>query len=205
MGANIGNSKITRTPSTTDYSPLAVRDYSTTRILGTSSSSSEGVSTAVSSLPPLLDSKGNDLSAEACTDLLQGKRVAYYFSAGWCPMCTSFEPSLIQFRQAAKDSDKEIQFIYVPSDRSAEQALQRADALDMWSVPFGDQADNIKKEFHIWAGAESMKLGFGRRSGVPAIVVLNRETGNELAFVPAESQGVAALQSWPLDDEAGVW
>ena len=45
-----------------------------------------------------------------------------------------------------------------------------------------------------------------RRSAVwlPALVVLGSD-GEELAFVPAESQGVRALQEWPLDDARGVW
>ena len=119
-------------------------------------------------------------------------------------MCTRFEPSLIKFQQET-EPEKPLQLIYVPSDGSAEQALQRAKALNMWSVPFGHEADQIKKEMCIWSGPESLKLGMGRRSGVPAIVVLSGETGQEMAFLPAESQGAAALQAWPLDDPAGIW
>ena len=119
-------------------------------------------------------------------------------------MCTSFEPSLMQFRQAAKDSGKDLELIYVPSDRSAENVIQRAKALNMASVPFGEDADKLKKDFRIWAGSESVKLGSGRRSGVPALVVLD-EKGDEMAFLPAESKGVAALNAWPLDEEKGVW
>lgn len=49
-----------------------------------------------------------------------------------------------------------------------------------------------------------MKFGFARRSGVPAIVVLD-QAGEELAFVPAQSQGVKSLQSWPIDESSGIW
>ena len=120
-------------------------------------------------------------------------------------MCTRFEPSLLQFRQNVQETlGQELQLIYVPSDRSATEALQRAAVLNMWSVPFGE-ADKVKKEYNIWAGSESMKLGMGRRSGVPALVVLHGETGDEMAFLPAESQGPAALKAWPMDDAAGIW
>ena len=152
----------------------------------------------------VLDQQGAALSEAATTQQLGGKRVALYFSAGWCPMCTSFEPSLQQFLQASEDSGKPCSLIYVPSDRTEAEALKRAKGLGLLSVPF-EEADALKKQFKIWAGAESMKLGpFGRRSGVPALVVLSSE-GEELAFVPAEAQGVRALQSWPMDDPRGVW
>ena len=55
------------------------------------------------------------------------------------------------------------------------------------------------------SGAESMKLGLGRRSGVPALVVLDAMEGKELAFLAAEAEGIKALSSWPLDDENGIW
>ena len=145
------------------------------------------------------------MSSDKASELLNGKRVAYYFAAGWCPMCTSFEPSLLQFRQAAKDSDKDLELIYVPSDRSAENAAKRSAAFQMLSVPFGDDADQLKRDFNIWAGSESLKFGFKRRSGVPALVVLDGKKGEEMAFLAAESQGVNALKTWPLDDEKGVW
>lgn len=119
-------------------------------------------------------------------------------------MCLSFEPSLLQFRQAAKDSGKDLELIYVPSDRSADDAIQRGGAMGMPSVPFGEDADELKKTFGIWAGVESSKLGNGRRSGVPALVVLDNNQ-DEMAFLPAEAEGVAALKAWPLDEVKGVW
>jgi hypothetical protein len=118
-------------------------------------------------------------------------------------MCTSFEPALLQFQEASNQSGKPVQFIYVGSDRSEDQQSKRAQSLQMMSVPF-DQTAELKQSLKVWAGSESMKFGFGRRSGVPAIVVLDHE-GKELAFVAAESQGIKALQAWPMDDDEGVW
>lgn len=118
-------------------------------------------------------------------------------------MCTRFEPSLLKFRDAVQQSGKELEIIYVPSDRSGEDALARASAMNMMSVPLED-ADAMKKKHKIWSGAESMKLGFGRRSGVPALVVLEK-TGEEMTFIAAEAEGVKALSSWPLHGDNGVW
>lgn len=163
-----------------------------------------GASSAAESLPsPIFDSTGAEVSNDDLTEKLQNKRVALYFSAGWCPMCTSFEPSLLQFRQAAEDSGKPIELIYVGSERSADDQSRRSSDLNMLNVPFDDTAE-LKQKYKIWAGSEALKFGFGRRSGVPAIVVLDN-TGNELAFVAAEAQGAKALGSWPLDEDSGIW
>ena len=160
---------------------------------------------AISSLAPLMEGKqGSTLSEDAVRKRLEGKRVALYFAAGWCPQCASLEPTLQTFRQACRDSGKDIELIYVPSDRSEEAGLKRAATMDMLVIPFGDQADEFKKSYNIWAGAESMKFGFGRRSGVPALVVLDKD-GNEMSFLATESQGPRALGDWPLDDETGIW
>lgn len=152
-------------------------------------------------LSPLLDTSGTEISS--ADTALQNKRVALYFAAGWCPMCTSFEPALVQFRQAAQDSGKPVELVYVSSDRSAEDQAKRAANLGMKSVPY-DQADDYKRKFKIWSGSEAVKLGFGRRSGVPALVVLDK-SGDEIAFLAAESKGAKALSDWPLDDANGIW
>lgn len=162
-------------------------------------------SAALASLPSLNSPDGQSTDVDALASKLKGKRVALYFSAGWCPMCTSFEPSLMKFREAAASSGKDVEIIYVPSDRSEGDVVQRAGALGMLSVPFGEEADELKLRHKIWAGAECGKLGTGRRSGVPALVVLESKTGGEMAFLAAESKGAGALGGWPLDDDGCVW
>jgi nucleoredoxin len=155
------------------------------------------------SLSSLLDESGNELSADMLQSKLENKRVALYFSAGWCPMCTSFEPALIKFRKEAAEKGNPIELVYVSSDRTAADQAKRAASMDMLSVPFEQTAD-FKREYKIWAGSEAIKFGFGRRSGVPALVVLDKNA-EEMAFVAAESQGVKALNTWPIDDLSGIW
>mmetsp|Transcript_31841 Transcript_31841/g.36108 ORF Transcript_31841/g.36108 Transcript_31841/m.36108 type:complete len:171 (+) Transcript_31841:92-604(+) len=164
---------------------------------------------AISSLIPKLSSGkgGVSLSSEKLLqERLRGKRVALYFSAGWCPMCTSFEPTLLQFQQEQANINKPIELVYVASDRSESDAVTRATQLNnMLSIPFHDTAD-YKKKFKVWAGSECTEFGTARRSGIPALVVLDNKEGEELEFLAAESEGVKALQNWPLDDEAnGIW
>ena len=157
-----------------------------------------------SPLPRVLDIDGTtEMSSSDLSARLSNKRVALYFAAGWCPMCTSFEPSLLQFRQAAADSGSPLELVYVSSDRSPNDQAKRTSAMGMLSVVSTD-ATELKRLHKIWAGSETLKFGSGRRSGVPALVVLDK-TGKETAFLAVESQGVKALQSWPLDDHDGVW
>eukprot|EP00980_Cylindrotheca_fusiformis_P002832 scaffold672_cov126-Cylindrotheca_fusiformis.AAC.33 len=171
---------------------------STSALFSSQSSSSSSL------LPcPLVDPSTGE-TVDNLDEKLRKKRVALYFAAGWCPMCTSFEPPLLQFREASEQSGKPVELIYVSSDRKEEDATKRASQLDMMTVPFGDKSSALKQKYKIWAGSEAVQFGFGRRSGVPAIVVLDQK-GEELAFVPAESQGPKSLSAWPINDEAGIW
>jgi len=149
---------------------------------------------ALATIGPLLSPSGKPISDLGAR--FAGKRVGLYFSAGWCPMCTRFEPTLLAFREECESRELPIELIYVPSDRSAADALKRAKSLDCAMVPF-EHADSLKKQHKVWAGSEAMKLGMGRRSGVPAIVVLG-EDGGELSFVDAERRGPDALRKWDL-------
>lgn len=132
-----------------------------------------------------VDAAGAALRVEA----FAGKRVAYYFAAGWCPMCTDFEPALLEFR--AKNS---VELVLVSSDGSQEAASARAKALGMPMVPYAETAA-MKKTFKIWAGKERPEFGDDRRSGVPAIVPIDKE-GQEIQFLAAESDGVKVLGDW---------
>ena len=151
---------------------------------------------ALAAIGPLLEPSG-----KAIADLparVAGKRVGLYFSAGWCPMCVRFEPALLAFREEAANAGTPIELIYVSSDGSADNARARAQSLQCTSIPI-EYVDQLKKQHRVWSGREAPKLGAGRRSGVPAVVVLSPE-GDELAFVDAESRGAAALKKWNLDE-----
>lgn len=146
----------------------------------------------LAAIGPLLGPTGTpiaDLPAR-----VTGKRVGLYFSAGWCPMCTRFEPHLLQFRKECAEQGTPIELIYVPSDRSEAAALGRANELQFAMVAF-DHADALKKKWKVWAGSEVSTLGSDRRSGVPAIVVVSPDD-KELAFVDAERSGADSLKKW---------
>ena len=60
-------------------------------------------------------------------------------------------------------------------------------------------AAQLKRRHKIWSGREISTFGFGRRSGVPAVVVID-PTGAELGFMPGEREGAAALREWEPHD-----
>lgn len=118
-------------------------------------------------------------------------------------MCTRFEPALMEYVTASEAAGKPVELVMVSSDRSAADASARAKTLGLHQVAYaGSHRDDIKRRYGVWSGSEVMKLGMKRRSGVPAIVVID-PTGEEVAFVDAEARGAGALSKWPLDE--GVW
>ena len=52
--------------------------------------------------------------------------------------------------------------------------------------------------------AESIRDETGRRSGIPAFVVLDNK-GEEFCFLNAERDSISVLADWPLDDPKNIW
>jgi hypothetical protein len=147
------------------------------------------------------------LTKEEIAPLVQGKRVALYFAAGWCHMCREFEFMLPQYTKALMESAQPIQFIYVSSDTSLEFQLDRMSKLGMTLGVPPPVAQKLKALYGIWAGREARNFvdcGTMRRSGVPALIVLDTQ-GNELTFLNVESETIAAMADWPLDDPRGIF
>uniref|UniRef100_A0A914DT54 Thioredoxin domain-containing protein n=1 Tax=Acrobeloides nanus TaxID=290746 RepID=A0A914DT54_9BILA len=53
-------------------------------------------------------------------EFLEGKIVALYFSAGWCPPCRAFTPKLKRFYDALKKAGKNFEVIFISRDREEE-------------------------------------------------------------------------------------
>lgn len=80
---------------------------------------------------------------------LQGKVVALYFSAHWCPPCRGFTPMLKAFYENIKSKGLPFEIIFVSSDKSESEASQyfqndHGDWLMLELRQKGDVADKFK-------------------------------------------------------------
>ena len=93
------------------------------------------------------------------TNKLDGKIIAFYFSASWCPPCRAFTPKLIDFRNKFSN---DFEVIFVSADRSSSG---QTDYMNKYAMPWpatkwrGRNADTINSKFAV--------------RGIPALVVIN--------------------------------
>jgi nucleoredoxin len=118
---------------------------------------------------------------ELPTSGLEGKHVALYFSAHWCPPCRKFTPKLAAFYQKfqAEQKDKKLEIVFVSSDRSDDEFDEYFQTHPWKAVPFARR--DIKKTLGNKYSVE----------GIPTLVMLDPE-GNVLT-----TQGVEAVYANP--------
>jgi len=69
----------------------------------------------------------------------------------------------------------------------------------------GSEGEKVEVEKVPATGTvEDVRDEFGRRSGIPAFVVLDNN-GGEFCFLNAERDSISALADWPLDDQENIW
>lgn len=122
------------------------------------------VSTLETLLGPKLFRKGTD-SAPAFALLRDTKLVALYFSAHWCPPCQKFTPILKRFYE--NTSRKDIEIVYISSDRTLDEFLSYYGSMPWLAVPTDAEAAQRKNEL-----ARTFRL-----QGIPTLIVLENKTG----------------------------
>lgn len=93
---------------------------------------------------------------------LNGKTVALYFSASWCPPCRAFSPVLVELADDLRKSGKPFELVLVGCDQTKEKALDymAAHKMDGYLVP--PEADANR----------ALCNRYGVR-GIPALVVVD--------------------------------
>lgn len=128
---------------------------------------------------------------------VKGRHVLLYFSASWCPPCRRFTPKLKEFYDAANRNGKVVEVVFVSSDTDETEARSylKEHHGDWCMVPFDSSYRmELKKRYGIWAGAEREVLGTeGKRSGIPTLILIDAETGEELDFMARERVEQACL------------
>ena len=85
-----------------------------------------------------------------------------YFSAHWCPPCRGFTPKLINFYEVANKTEKQLEIIFVTSDKSKADFNEYFGSMPWLSIPFGDDSiNNLKEAFGIM--------------GIPTFLVFNSD------------------------------
>ena len=130
--------------------------------------------------------------------------MALYFAGEWCPLCRRFTPALRAFHAQWNSS---VQIVFISSDDNEEDARTHyANQLGGWLALAWDDPlrSQLKRRHRVWSGREVGEFGTRRRSGVPAVVVVD-EKGAELAFLPGERHGAAALNEWDPTETDQRW
>merc|ERR1712224_96905 len=82
----------------------------------------------------------------ATKDALEGKRVAVYFSAHWCPPCRGFTPKLAQLyknmKQQVADGKRkdDFEFVFVSSDKDKPAFLEYFGEMPWLAQPYSNRA-----------------------------------------------------------------
>ena len=85
-----------------------------------------------------------------------------YFSAHWCPPCRNFTPKLKNFYEVVNKNQKQIEIIFVTSDKSEAEFNGYFGSMPWISIPFKDESiDNLKQTFEVM--------------GIPTFLVFNSE------------------------------
>lgn len=93
---------------------------------------------------------------------LEGKTVAIYFSAHWCPPCRGFTPKLAEYYSKSLKA-KGLEVVFVSSDRSANDFDEYYKEMPWLALPFEDRdrKNALSKKFKV--------------KGIPALVILSKD------------------------------
>jgi nucleoredoxin len=116
--------------------------------------------------PGLVELFGDDLlthkGKRADLASLNGKTVALYFSASWCPPCRAFSPLLVELADDLRKSGKPFELVLVGCDQTKEKALDYMAAHKMTGYLVPPEADANR----------ALCNRYGVR-GIPALVVVD--------------------------------
>lgn len=104
-----------------------------------------------------VDKSGSSFDASR----LAGKHVGLYFSAHWCPPCRGFTPQLAKSYETMKASNKNLEIVFVSSDRDEESFNEYLGEMPWIALPFADRERKatLSKKFKV--------------QGIPTFIILD--------------------------------
>eukprot|EP00929_Paragymnodinium_shiwhaense_P025175 TRINITY_DN1528_c0_g1_i1.p1 TRINITY_DN1528_c0_g1~~TRINITY_DN1528_c0_g1_i1.p1 ORF type:complete len:263 (-),score=81.31 TRINITY_DN1528_c0_g1_i1:517-1305(-) len=134
---------------------------------------------------------------------LEGKVVAFYFSAHWCPPCRGFTPLLKQFYEQAQSQGRKFEIIFVSGDKSEQEGRDyfKNDHGDWLMLSFNDPSKGgLSDKYQV--------------KGIPSFVVVDAAgkavvTDGRSEVQPAAQKGGSAvgavLDNWEKLTGASDW
>ena len=99
---------------------------------------------------------------EIDTSKIDAPVILVYFSAHWCPPCRMFTPELAKLYNIWNKDEKQVEVIFVTSDRDQKSFEEYYGEMPWVAIPFGD--DRIK-QLKILCGVQ----------GIPTLAVFSKE------------------------------
>ena len=147
--------------------------------------------------PALRGLFGSDLLTDKgkAADLadLNGKIIAIYFSASWCPPCRAFSPRLVDLAKKLRSRGKPFALVLVGRDETERKALDYMKSHKMTGYLVPPEADSNRalcKRYHV--------------SSIPYLVIVD-DTGKTLdssARSTVQSRPGEAWSLWTGEDDA---
>lgn len=75
----------------------------------------------------------------------EGKIIALYYSAHWCPPCRNFTPKLAQFYENVKKSDNgpNFELIFISSDRTEKEFTGYLNEMPWYALPYEKRQEKV--------------------------------------------------------------
>jgi nucleoredoxin len=116
---------------------------------------------------------------------LEGKSVlALYFSAHWCGPCRSFTPTLGQRYTALKAAGKDIEMVFVSSDRDEEAFKEYFAEMPFLALPFSKRSEKAELSSNF------------KVNGIPTLILLDAKTGK---IINEEGRGAISAETYIED------
>jgi len=139
-------------------------------------------------LRELFDGKLTNLAKkeDAQVSDVEGKVVALYFSAHWCPPCRAFTPTLIKAYNDAKAAGANFELVFVSSDEDVEGFDDYTKDMPWLAVKFDDEEarSQIGEKFGI--------------KGIPALIIVGKDGKiiTQDGRTPVSKEKDAAFVQW---------
>lgn len=141
----------------------------------------------------VVNGKGEKVAWETISG--SGKYLGLYFSAHWCPPCRSFTPKLADYYEKMKGSGRNLEIVFVSSDRDESAFNEYFKEMPWLSLNFGER--EIKVCWHrcclfcmcvprllaILNGSIVFQAEVSKKydvKGIPTLVIIDGATGETI-------------------------